>query len=222
VIGILLLVAPLLNNRGERAASRRPWSIAVVLLSVIMIGSLWIAGARSPWSPNFDPQPLTHEIIGATSGPVFEGARLFQEKACLNCHLIDGHGGRRGPDLTYVGDRLTHDDIVIRIVNGGVNMAAFGKSLQPEKLARITAFVESRKQPVPAAALELLKTSEGWIAQARCPAKSLRPSALYRIRQGDSSVATQSPDISRTAGLGWLRGRHAKSSLNVGDHGRQH
>ena len=151
VIGILLLVVPILNNRGERAASRRPWAIAVVLLSVIMIGSLWIAGARSPWSPNFDPRPLTPKIIGATSGPVFEGARLFREKACLNCHLIEGHGGRRGPDLTWVGDRLTHGDIVIRIVNGGVNMPAFGKSLKPEELTNITAFLESRKQPLPVA-----------------------------------------------------------------------
>lgn len=144
LVGIMLLIVPMLNNQGERAASRRPWAIAVVLLSVIMIGSLWIAGARSPWSPNFDPQPLTPAIIGTTSGPVFEGARLFQEKSCLNCHLIDGHGGRRGPDLTYVGDRLTHDDIVIRIVNGGVNMPAFGKSLKPEELAKITTFLESR------------------------------------------------------------------------------
>jgi ubiquinol-cytochrome c reductase cytochrome b subunit len=150
VAGILLLVVPILNNRGERAASRRPWAIAVVLLSVIMIGSLWIEGARSPWSPNFDPQPLTPKIIGATNGPVFEGARLFQEKACLNCHLIEGHGGRRGPDLTWVGDRLTHDDIVIRIANGGVNMPAFNKSLTPAELADITTFLESRKQPVPA------------------------------------------------------------------------
>lgn len=89
VIGILLLAVPLLNNRGERAPSRRPWAIAVVLLSVIMIGSLWIAGARAPWSPNFDSRPLPEKIVGATSGPVFEGSKLFRQKGCLNCHLID-------------------------------------------------------------------------------------------------------------------------------------
>src|SRR5215469_10365062 len=150
VIGIMLLLAPLRNNRGERAPSRRPWSIAVVLLSVIMIGSLWIQGARSPWSPNFDAQPLPEKVIGATSGPVFEGAKLFHAKGCLNCHLIDQYGGRRGPDLTYIGDTLAESDIVIRIVNGGVNMPAFGNSIKPEELAQLTAFLQSRKRPMPA------------------------------------------------------------------------
>ncbi|MHB8523664.1 MAG: cytochrome b N-terminal domain-containing protein [Limisphaerales bacterium] len=145
VIGVLLLIAPLLNNRGERAPSRRPWSMAVVLLSVITIGSLWIAGARSPWSPNFDPVPLTPEIIGATSGPVFKGARLFQEKACLNCHLIEGHGGRRGPDLTQIAGKLTKNDMTIRIVNGGVNMPAFGAMLKPEEIDDLVAFLQTRK-----------------------------------------------------------------------------
>ena len=150
VIGILLLAVPLLNNRGERAPSRRPWAIAVVLLSVIMIGSLWIAGARAPWSPNFDPRPLPEKIVGATSGPVFEGAKLFRHKGCLNCHLIDGYGGRRGPDLTYIGDKLSESDMVIRIVNGGVNMPAFADALKPEELAQIVAFLQSRKHPFPA------------------------------------------------------------------------
>ena len=138
LFGIFILVLPLLNNRGERAPSRRPWSIAVVLLSVIMIGSLWIAGARSPWSPNFNPVPLTPEIIGATNGPVFHGAQLFQAKSCLNCHLIQGHGGRRGPELTYVGDKLREDNMVIRIVNGGVNMPAFGAMLKPEEIGDLS------------------------------------------------------------------------------------
>jgi ubiquinol-cytochrome c reductase cytochrome b subunit len=148
VAGILLLVWPLMNNSGERAPSRRPWSIAVVLLSVIMIGSLWVEGSRSPWSPNFDPVPLTPQIIGATNGPVFHGAQLFEEKACLKCHLIQGHGGRRGPDLTFIADKLQKGDITIRIANGGVNMPAFGATLKPEELADLVAFLETRKKPL--------------------------------------------------------------------------
>jgi ubiquinol-cytochrome c reductase cytochrome b subunit len=146
VIGIFLLLGPLLNNCGERAPSRRPWSIAIVLLSVLTIGSLWIAGSRSPWSPNFNPVPLTPEIIGSTSGPVFHGAQLFQAKSCLNCHLIQGHGGRRGPDLTYIASILTKDNMTIRIVNGGVNMPAFGATLKPDEIADLVAFLDSRKK----------------------------------------------------------------------------
>jgi ubiquinol-cytochrome c reductase cytochrome b subunit len=114
------------------------------VLSVIMIGSLWIAGARSPWSPNFNPEPLTPEIVGATSGPVFKGAQLFQERACLNCHLIQGHGGRRGPDLSHIADQLTKDNMTIRIVNGGVNMPAFGATLKPGEIDDLVAFLGSR------------------------------------------------------------------------------
>jgi ubiquinol-cytochrome c reductase cytochrome b subunit len=150
VIGILLLIVPLLNNQGERAASRRPWSIAVVLLSIIMIGSLWIAGARSSWSPNFNAQPLPEAVIGASSGPVFEGGKLFHDKGCLNCHLIQGLGGRRGPDLTFIGNQLTKSDIIIRIVNGGVNMPAFGNSLRPEQMDQLVAFLQSRQRTLQA------------------------------------------------------------------------
>jgi ubiquinol-cytochrome c reductase cytochrome b subunit len=146
IIAMLLLVVPLLNNKGERAPSRRPWSIAVVLLSIILIGAFWIAGIESPWSPNFNPGILPVQVIGASAGPVYQGALLFDEKGCLNCHLVSGYGGRRGPDLTYIGDELTQDNMVIRIVNGGKNMPAFGKMLSPAEINNLVAFLASRRK----------------------------------------------------------------------------
>jgi len=144
LIAAMLLFVPLLNNRGERAPSRRPWSIAVVLCSVVMIGSLWAVGISSPWSPNFHPGHLPVTVIGTDTGPIFQGAVLFDEKGCLNCHLVSGYGGRRGPDLTHIGDELTQDNMVIRIVNGGVNMPAFGNTLKPGEIDSLVAFLSSR------------------------------------------------------------------------------
>ena len=63
-------------------------------------------------------------------------------------HLIQGFGGRRGPDLTYIADKLTRDNLVIRILNGGGNMPAFSTSLKPVELDALVAFLETRKRPL--------------------------------------------------------------------------
>jgi ubiquinol-cytochrome c reductase cytochrome b subunit len=149
LVGGLLLSAPLLSNKGERAARRRPWAIGMVVLTVLMIGSLWVVGARSSWSPNFDAGPISADVVGATTGPVADGAKLFHDKGCLNCHLIAGQGGRRGPNLTHIGDLLTRDQLVIRISNGGHNMPAFAGTLKPEELDLLVDFLVSRKAPPP-------------------------------------------------------------------------
>ena len=146
LIGVLLLLAPVLGSKGERHWRRRPWSVGVVLLSVLMIGSLWIAGAKSPWSPNFEPETLPPQVVGATTGLVADGARIVKDRACLHCPLVNGYGGRRGPDLTRVGERLQETDIVIRISNGGRNMPAYGPNLKPKEMDALVAFLKSRRE----------------------------------------------------------------------------
>ncbi len=144
-VGAVLLLLPLLFNKGERAPLRRPWAMGVVLMTVTMIGTLWIAGRHENWSPRFDAGPLPESVIGASSGPVAEGGKLFQEKACIYCHQVAGHGGKRGPDLTTVADRRTVQEMKIRIANGGYNMPAFAGILSRTEMSDLLAFLETRR-----------------------------------------------------------------------------
>ena len=140
---IVLFLIPLWN-RGERSPARRPWAIASVFAICLMVGALWIAGIKSPWSPDFAAQPLPQKVVGATAGPVVVGAHLFYNKGCEFCHAIAGQGGQRGPDLTTVGDRLTPAEMTWRILTGGTNMPAFAGNLTPEQIDALIAFLKSR------------------------------------------------------------------------------
>lgn len=149
IFGLILLVFPIVRNRGERHPLRRPWAIGIVVMIWVTIGTLWIEGKKAPWSPDFSAKPLQAQVIGVTSGPVFEGAKLFHQKGCEFCHAIAGHGGHRGPDLTYVADRLTPAEMTIRIVNGAKLMPAFGGILTSQQLDDLVAFLKTRKRQPP-------------------------------------------------------------------------
>jgi ubiquinol-cytochrome c reductase cytochrome b subunit len=145
LVGTLLIALPFISNRGERSPRRRPWAVVAVLLTVVVITTLWVAGANSPWSPNFNAQPLPPSIVGATNGPVFMGAQLFYSKGCLNCHLVADDGGRRGPDLTDVANRLSKNQMILKISNGGVNMPAYAANLTQTDMDALVTFLQSRK-----------------------------------------------------------------------------
>jgi mono/diheme cytochrome c family protein len=59
---------------------------------------------------------------------------------CRRCHLIDGHGGYRGRNRSYIRDLLDKDEIPIRITN----MPGFGGTLTPKELDRLVVIVASQ------------------------------------------------------------------------------
>ena len=144
--GVCLLVLPLVFNSGQRAPSQRPWAVASVILIVTMIGAFWIEGERAPWSPQFEAAPLGASVVHAADTQVAQGGQLFHDRGCEYCHAIDGQGGKRGPDLTTVADRLDDQQITLRILNGGYNMPSFASSLKPDDLKALVAFLNTRKQ----------------------------------------------------------------------------
>lgn len=146
LFGLLLFALPL-ANRGERSPLRRPWSMGVVLVVVIIIGAFWHEGVIAPWSPDFSAQPLSASVVRSTNDAVTQGAQLFYQKGCEYCHRVAGEGGLRGPDLTNAGNRLTTEQMTIRILNGGQNMPSFAGILKADELNDLVAFLRSRTTP---------------------------------------------------------------------------
>lgn len=139
---IVLFSIPFLSNKGERSPLRRPWAIGGVVCIILAISSLWYIGNGEPWHPRFDAKPLSSSmILPNASLQVKSGIELFNTEGCLYCHRIGGQGGIRGPELTNIQNRLTKEQIIIRIVNGAENMPAYGGSLSKQELADIVKFL---------------------------------------------------------------------------------
>jgi ubiquinol-cytochrome c reductase cytochrome b subunit len=68
---------------------------------------------------------------------------VFQAKQCRNCHALDQRGGQRGPALDSVAVRLTHDQLIRQVIQGGGNMPAYGKNLGPAETTALVAFLQT-------------------------------------------------------------------------------
>lgn len=144
VLSILLIAIPFISNHGERSPLRRPWAVATVVLTLLMITVNTVIGSEAPWSPKFKAQPLPAGVIKSDNAQVTHGALLFHDKGCEYCHMVGGYGGTRGPDLSRVAERLTPEQMTVRILNGGTNMPAFGSNLNPQEMDDLVAFLRTR------------------------------------------------------------------------------
>jgi len=156
-IAVLFLV-PFISNRGERAPSRRPMAVLLVVVVYAVLAALTYEGHTAPWSPvmtAWSGDPIPERLVEGAEPLSLQGALVFQYKNCRNCHALDGSGGRRGPDLTTIGARLTRDQLIDQISNGtpgGGNMPAYGKQMNPAEMTVLTEFlVNLRPEGQPAA-----------------------------------------------------------------------
>jgi ubiquinol-cytochrome c reductase cytochrome b subunit len=140
----LLFALPFISGTGEKSSRRRPFSVVMVILIVTTIGSLTWLGTFSPWSPHMNawsavPTPIKY--VKGRSPLELQGALLVQSKQCRNCHSLGGHGGMRGPALDATATRLTRNQMVRQILQGGGNMPAYGSNLSPAEVNAIVAFL---------------------------------------------------------------------------------
>ncbi len=145
VVLVALLAPPLVAPAGERSPRRRPWAVAGVVIPAVSIIALIHIGNAAPWSPVTPPPPLPVTVTQGLQGGRAQGAQLFQDLACHGCHTVAGTGGKSGPDLTTVGNRLTREQLTTRILTGGNNMPAYGASVRPEDMSALIDFLSQLK-----------------------------------------------------------------------------
>jgi ubiquinol-cytochrome c reductase cytochrome b subunit len=146
-LAILVLVAlPFVAGEGEKSWKRRPIAVLTILLVAVALGTLTHLAEHAPWSPVMDAwssQPIPAEYLQGRTALERHGALVFQAKQCHNCHSLDNKGGQRGPALDTVALRLTEDQLIRQVIQGGGNMPAYGKNLSPAETTALVAFLKT-------------------------------------------------------------------------------
>src|ERR1700693_1227419 len=140
----VLLALPFFSGEGEKNWKRRPIAVLTILLVAVSLGTFTHLAGHAPWSPVMDAwsgAPLPARSLTGRTALERHGALVFQAKQCHNCHALGGAGGQRGPELDRVALQLTPDQLIRQVIQGGGNMPAYGKNLNPAETTALVAFL---------------------------------------------------------------------------------
>ena len=153
---VLLIGLPFYDRRPERAVLRRPVAFVAAILVVISMGVLtWKGATAKEGSEAVGEVPAWAEEQGFADNPVaVEGATLFAESGCLNCHVYLNAGGQNlgAPDLSEEGLKGRGIEWQVAHLKNpsskvpGSPMPSFA-SLGDENLTKIATFLEASKGP---------------------------------------------------------------------------
>jgi ubiquinol-cytochrome c reductase cytochrome b subunit len=170
VIGIgAMLLLPLLSPEGEKHWSRRPVAVLMVAVIGVTLGVFTHLGTYTPWSPIMDAwtsDQIPAAYLHDRSPLQRQGAIVLQNKQCRNCHSVGGAGGLRGPALDGVATRLTEDQMIRQVLQGGGNMPAYGNALSPSETTALVSFLKTlREEHTP----DAVDASRKMVGQAQTP-----------------------------------------------------
>jgi ubiquinol-cytochrome c reductase cytochrome b subunit len=163
-----LLLLPFLSGEGEKSWRRRPIAVMSIMLIAVALGTFTHLAGYTPWSPEmtaWSGDPVPGKFLERRTALERKGAVVLQAKQCRNCHALDGRGGQRGPALDAVATRLTRDQLIRQVLQGGGNMPAYGNNLSPAETTALIAFLETLhpagQQPARDASRAAVETPRG-------------------------------------------------------------
>jgi len=146
IVLAVLFTLPFFAGEGEKSWRRRPIAVLAILLVAVGLGRFTHLAGYAPWSPVMDAwsgDSIPANYLKGRTALERQGALVFQAKQCHNCHALGGIGGQRGPALDRVAVRLTQNQLIRQVIQGGGNMPAFGKNLSPAETTALVAFLKT-------------------------------------------------------------------------------
>ena len=151
---MLLIALPFLDLRRERRLVRRPVAVVALVLTVVSMGILTYKGATAKEALGGEVPFEEWAERNALPAETREGAELFGESGCQQCHTYLGAGSSNAgaPDLSAIGGQAGKDvDYLARYM---ADPTEFGNNVMPkygglgeENLRQLALFLEASKGP---------------------------------------------------------------------------
>ncbi|RLA87473.1 MAG: hypothetical protein DRG58_10605 [Deltaproteobacteria bacterium] len=122
-----------LNPKGKY-----PWLNQVLRVTSIMLILLGLALVGPGWTEETEPAPV-----------VAQGQELFQRLGCRSCHTLANTGGKIGPALDNVGQRLARSDLEQQLTRPASRQPRTGMPsfafLKPAELSALINYLQTLK-----------------------------------------------------------------------------
>lgn len=106
-------------------------------LGLLLVAGLTACGAQKSAEPA--PAPAS-----SSAGSTGVNAEAIAKSSCISCHGTDLEG-RGAPSLQKVGAKLTKEQIIAKIANGGGGMPSYKNKLKEEEIGALAEWLAAKK-----------------------------------------------------------------------------